>query len=243
MSTFTDICPNINRYNSYSTSYNIVIDIETGGVDVRNNKPLIYTISAVTLKPLDSQASFVQHIDSVFHVALEKQDSLNRGFVIEPEVEEWFSKLPEEVQKSFQEEAIPVDLGIAKFLEYIISVYQKVSDKSCCYLWGNAPTFDLGCIQHYLTHLGIPELWSHFQERDFRTLIGSFVSEDREAAATRRVLKDLTNKIFKCENDMDHSSLWDAMYEASHLYRLFRRCEYVDTVDKYKQYLDVNNFV
>lgn len=129
-----------------------------------------------------------------FYVRISLEDSKAKGFKVDRETEIWWSNQNKEA-------FIEASTGTAEVIQVLEDLSKYLGNFKKIAIWGNSASFDCGILKEYYIQMGIPVPWSHYDERDYRTLYN--------------LVRNKVKREYLSE-DKAHNALNDALQQAKH---------------------------
>lgn len=129
----------------------IMIDIETLGT---GTNAVVLSIGAVKFDIEKGK------IGSTFHMALDIQEQMNAGRVVDAQTLAWWMKQPQEVLTPLFEKAKPV--------KEVLELFTRWAGKNL-YVHGNGAGFDITIMESLYSSMGKKHFWKYNKIMDLRT--------------------------------------------------------------------------
>lgn len=168
-----------------------MIDIET--LDTRSTGAIL-SIGAVTFNNVE--------IGHTFHRRVDIDSCLKLGMTIGGKTIQWWMDQPEPARKLFQQQGTPIT--------NVLDSFSRAFDwGNIDEVWANGTDFDLVVLANAFDKTGIPQPWTYYKARDYRTVCN---------LAPLALLNEIT-----VEPRVEHDALDDAVSQAQTLQALLER--------------------
>lgn len=191
------------KYEPFYNTLNVVIDIETLGVDIVNGAPITQLAGAYLT--LGAEEINIETVS----VNVDSEECCNLGLEPSESTLQWMETVPPEVIDGWFTNIKPINEALEIF-EKFISDARAVADAAGLQMlvFGNSPRFDFNMIDHLYRVVGKTNtLWSFREEGDYRTLCRTFppTKDDYHEAEA------IASEMFP--SDGLHSGRWDSIVE------------------------------
>lgn len=138
-----------------------------------------------------------------FFWKIDLKDSMENGFIIDPETLLWWLEQdPEVLKQNIKPDGMTKPLRMV--MEDIVHTFNYSLDKDI-QVWGNSNRFDLGILIPYVQKVTNTPIWKYSKERDVRTLVSLNPDIKGEVVAQAKLDgADLHNPIVDCKVQIEY---------------------------------------
>lgn len=188
------------KYEPFYKCVNVVIDIETLGVNIVTGSPVTQIAAAY----FDRNNEIV-----TMSVNVDSEECIKEGLEVSESTLQWLEGVDPAITAAWFVDPVPIPMVLLELDEFIAKARKEAEANAMPLLvFGNSPRFDFNMIDNLYRVMGRERTcWTFREEGDYRTLIRTFPPSKEEYAEAEAIASSLFPE------DGLHSARWDAVSE------------------------------